>query len=89
MIESGNHSVTNGEGKSEAEARNENEEIEINLLDYLIVLAKRKELIIIITFGLMIIVAVYSLILSPVYRAETKILPPQQANSSMAAQLLN
>lgn len=81
--------MTNGEGKSETEVRNENDEIEINLLDYLIVLAKRKGLIIIITVGLMIIVAIYSLILSPVYKAETKILPPQQASSSMAAQLLN
>ncbi len=69
--------------------RNENEEIEINLLDYLIVLAKRKGLIVIITFGLMFIVAIYSLVVSPVYKAETKILPPQQAGSSMAAQLLN
>lgn len=81
--------MTNGEGKSETEMRNENEEIEINLLDYLIVLAKRKGLIVIITFGLMFIVAIYSLVVSPVYKAETKILPPQQAGSSMAAQLLN
>ena len=81
--------MTNGEGKSETEMRNENEEIEINLLDYLIVLAKRKGLIVIITFGLMFIVAIYSLVVSPVYKAETKILPPQQASSSMAAQLLS
>lgn len=81
--------MTNGEEKSVTEVRNENEEIEINLLDYLIVLAKRKGLIIIITVGLMILVAMYSLIVSPVYKAETKILPPQQASSSMAAQLLN
>lgn len=62
---------------------------EINLLDYLIVLAKHKKLIIYTTLVLMVITAIYSLILSPVYKGETKILPPQQSNSSMASQLLS
>lgn len=57
---------------------------EINLLDYLIVLLKRKSLIIGITLGAAIITAIISLIIPPVYRAETKILSPQQSSSSMA-----
>jgi uncharacterized protein involved in exopolysaccharide biosynthesis len=62
---------------------------EINLLDYLIVLAKRKKLILQITLGAAIITAVISLIMPPIYKAETKILPPQQSGSSMAAQMLS
>ncbi|OPY72796.1 MAG: Tyrosine-protein kinase wzc [Syntrophorhabdus sp. PtaU1.Bin058] len=65
------------------------EDDEINLLDYLIVLAKHKKLIIYTTLVLMVITAIYSLILSPVYKAETKILPPQQSSSGMASQLLS
>ena len=61
---------------------------EINLLDYLVVLLKRKRLIIGITFGAAIITAIISLIMPPIYRAETKILPPQQG-SSMATQFLS
>jgi len=57
---------------------------EINLLDYLVVLLKRKRLIMGITFGAAIITAIISLIMPPIYRAETKILPPQQGSSSMA-----
>jgi len=61
---------------------------EINLLDYLVVLLKRKRLIMGITFGAAIITAIISLIMPPIYRAETKILPPQQG-SSMATQFLS
>lgn len=61
---------------------------EINLLDYLIVLAKRKKLILGITFGAAIITAIISLIMPPIYKAETKMLPPQQS-SSMATQFLS
>jgi len=61
---------------------------EINLLDYLVVLLKRKRLIIGITLGAAIITAIISLIMPPIYRAETKILPPQQG-SSMATQFLS
>jgi len=62
---------------------------EINLLDYFIVLLKRKRLIISITLGAAIITAIVSLIMSPIYRAETKILPPQQSSSSMATHLIS
>ena len=58
------------------------EDDEINLLDYLIVLAKRKTLIISLTLGASIIVAIYSLFLSPIYKAETRILSPGKSDSS-------
>jgi len=64
-------------------------EDEINLLDLLIVLAKRKRLIIGITFGAAVIAAIASLLMTPIYKAETKILPPQQGSSGMASQLLS
>ena len=63
-------------------------EDEINLLDLLIVLAKRKRLIIGITFGAAVIAAIASLLMTPIYKAETKILPPQQGSSGMASQVL-
>ena len=63
-------------------------EDEINLLELLIVLAKRKRLIIGTTIGIAIVAAVISLRMPPVYRAEAKILPPQQGSSSMASQVL-
>ncbi len=59
-----------------------------DLLDLLLVMAKRKRLIIGITLGSAFLVAVISLLMSPIYLAETKILSPQ-VNSSMTAQLLN
>jgi len=63
-------------------------EDEINLLDYLIVLAKRKKLIAYTTLGIMVLTAIYSLALPPVYRAETKIMPPQQSSQGSMSQLL-
>lgn len=68
--------------------KTEFEEDEINLLDLFIVLAKRKKLIIYTVFGIMVLTAIISLIMAPIYKAETKILAPQQSNSSSAAQLL-
>jgi tyrosine-protein kinase Etk/Wzc len=60
---------------------------EINLLDLLIVLLKRKRLILGITFMSALITAIVSLIMPPVYMAETSLLPPQPS-SSMALQAL-
>jgi len=51
-------------------------------------MAKRKRLIIGITLGSALLVAIISLMMSPIYLAETKILSPQ-VNTSMNAQLLN
>ena len=63
-------------------------EDEINLLDYLIVLLKRKKLIISITLGAAVITAIISFIMTPIYRAETRILPPQTGSSSTALSML-
>jgi tyrosine-protein kinase Etk/Wzc len=61
---------------------------EINLLDYVLVLLKRKRLIITVTLGVALLTAVWSLITPKIYRAETKILPPSQQQGG-ASQLLN
>ncbi len=63
-------------------------EDEINLLDYLIVLLKRKKLIISITLGAAVITAIIVFIMTPIYRAETRILPPQTGSSSIALSML-
>jgi uncharacterized protein involved in exopolysaccharide biosynthesis len=52
-------------------------------------LAKHKKLIGGITAGSAIVSLVISLLLTPIFRAETRILPPQQGSSSIAMQLLN
>lgn len=62
-------------------------EDEINLLDYLIVLAKRKWLIIGVTLSTAIIATIISLKTPPIYSAETRILLPQSQSS--ASQLLS
>jgi tyrosine-protein kinase Etk/Wzc len=62
---------------------------EINLLHYLVVVLKRKKLILGITLSSALITAVVSLIMTPIYRAETRILPPQQSSSSLSAQVLS
>ncbi len=59
----------------------------IDVIDLFIVLAKRKGLIAGLTLGAAVVTAVISLLMTPVYRAETTILPPQ-TNSSQAAQVL-
>jgi tyrosine-protein kinase Etk/Wzc len=53
------------------------DEGQFDLLDLLFVMAKRKRLIIGITLGSALLIAVISLLMSPVYLAETKILSPQ------------
>ena len=64
------------------------DEGQFDLLDLLFVMAKRKRLIIGITLGSALLIAIISLMMSPIYLAETKIISPQ-VNSSMNAQLLN
>ncbi|MCU0577219.1 MAG: Wzz/FepE/Etk N-terminal domain-containing protein [Desulfobacterota bacterium] len=61
---------------------------EIDLIDLATVLAKRKKLIVGMAVGAALVTAVISLIMTPVYRAETKILSPQ-TSSSMAAQIMS
>lgn len=64
-------------------------EEEINLLDYLIVILKRKRMIIGVTLSAAAITVVISLLMTPMYRAETKLLPPQQNSSGIASELLS
>jgi len=61
---------------------------EIDLLDFLVAILKRKNLLILITIGIAIATAIISLIMPPVFRAETSLLPPQPS-SSMALQALS
>lgn len=64
------------------------DEHEIDLLDLLLVLAARKRLIVGVTAAAVLLTAVVSLVLPPVFLAETRILPPQ-TNTSMAAQVMS
>ena len=70
------------------QTQNGDDEGRFDLLDLLFVMAKRKRLIIGITLGSALLIAIISLMMSPIYLAETKIVSPQ-VNSSMNAQLLN
>jgi len=63
------------------------QEDEISLLDLLIVLAKHKKLILGLPFLAALLAAGYSLLLPNIYTGTTKILPPQQNQSSAAAML--
>jgi len=60
---------------------------EISLLDLLVVLAKYKLLILGLPFVVAVIAAGYSLTLPNIYTANTKILPPQQGQSTASAML--
>ncbi len=65
-----------------------NDEDEIDLIDLLIVLAKHKRLIVGLAAAAAVVTAVVSLLMPPVFLAETRILSPQ-TSSSMAAQIMN
>lgn len=64
-------------------------EDEINILNIFIVLLKHKRFIIVFTAAITILTAIISLILTPVYRAETRILPPVKNESGLAMQMLS
>ncbi len=61
----------------------------VTVLDYLIVLRKRRRFIIGITSAAIVATAVVSLLLPKVFRAEARILPSQQNSSGVTAQLLS
>jgi len=61
----------------------------ISLLDYLIILLKRKRLILLITFACAATAAVISLRMPEIYKAEAKILRPSAKNAGMTSQLLS
>lgn len=60
---------------------------EINLLDLLIVLAKHKMMIAKVTITVVLLAVGASLMMTNIYTATTKILPPQQSQSSASALL--
>lgn len=60
-------------------------EEETGLLDFLIVLAKYKKLVLGLPLGAAIVAAIVSLMLPNIYTATTKILPPQQSQSNAVA----
>ena len=63
-------------------------EDEIDLTDVFRALARRRRLILGITAASAVVALVYSLLLPVYYKAETRILPPQDKGSNLAAQLL-
>lgn len=65
------------------------EEADKNLLDYVLIVLNRKELIIKATLLGVCAAAVYSLFVPAVYIAETKILPPHGGNSSMSSLMVS
>ena len=65
------------------------DEVEINIPELLATLVRNKKMIGGITAGAAVVSLVISLLMTPIFRAETKILPPQQGSSNIAAQLLN
>ncbi|GFE58596.1 Wzz/FepE/Etk N-terminal domain-containing protein [Geobacter sp. AOG1] len=61
----------------------------VTILDYLIVLLKWKRLIVWTTVAAVVLSAIVSLLIPKIYKAEARILPPQQASGGAASQLLN
>jgi tyrosine-protein kinase Etk/Wzc len=60
-----------------------------NLIERLAVLVRYKKYVGGFTAAAAVLSIVISLLLPPIYRAETKILPPQQGSSNLAAQMIN
>jgi tyrosine-protein kinase Etk/Wzc len=69
------------------EPRND-KDFKMNLAEFLSVFSKHKRMIVIATGATVIASVIISLLLPPIYRAETKILPPQQRDSGLAYQLM-
>jgi uncharacterized protein involved in exopolysaccharide biosynthesis len=65
------------------------DDIEINIPELLAKLARHKKLIGGITASAAVVSLVISLLMTPIFKAETKIIPPQQGSSNVAMQLLN
>jgi uncharacterized protein involved in exopolysaccharide biosynthesis len=65
------------------------ESADIRFSDIVAMLSRQRKLVGAITGGAAVVSLVISLLLTPIFRAETRILPPQQSSGSLAAQLLN
>jgi Uncharacterized protein involved in exopolysaccharide biosynthesis len=74
-------------GQGQAREARQPDDDEISLLDLALVLVKRKKLIFWMTFGLAVLVAIYSLVTPKIYRAETRLLPPKSAEVGASALL--
>lgn len=63
---------------------------EINLIDYLIVLLKRKKMMAKVTFGVAVLAAVILILQPDIYKSDARILPPQSSSlsSQIASQFL-
>jgi tyrosine-protein kinase Etk/Wzc len=61
---------------------------EIHLLDFVIVLARHKKLVIGLPVVIGLIALVISLVMTPIFTGTAKILPPQQQSSGLAAAML-
>ena len=57
-------------------------EHKVDLLDFLIVLAKRKKMIVYITLSAAALAVIAGFIMTPMYQSETTILPPEQSDSA-------
>jgi uncharacterized protein involved in exopolysaccharide biosynthesis len=68
--------------------RPEREDDEIDLLDYLFVILKRKRFIAAVTAGITVLAVIISLLIPKTYKAESRILPPTQQSQGLSAQLL-
>jgi len=64
------------------------EEDEIDLLDLVLVLAKHKRLILLLTLGLAFVTGVISLVMTPIYKAETRLVPPL-SEAGVSASVVN
>jgi uncharacterized protein involved in exopolysaccharide biosynthesis len=62
---------------------------DISVAELVTILFKYKKLIGGISAGAAVVSLAISLLMTPIFRAETKILPPQQSSSSIASQLMN
>ncbi len=75
------------EAPTNHESRITDQEDEISLLDLLIVLAKHKKLILGLPLGAAIVAVIATLLMPNIYTGVTRILPPQQSQSTAAAML--
>jgi uncharacterized protein involved in exopolysaccharide biosynthesis len=64
------------------------EKSKVDLLELLLIFAKRKHMIFGGTMIFVVLTAVISFVVTPVYEATSRLMPPQQSSSSMAASLL-
>ena len=86
----GQKSIPRGQASApEAQYEASYEEDEIDLLDLALVLAKHKRLIIATTFLAGLVALILGFIMTPIYRAETHLVPPQSLAGQLPASILS